>query len=134
MNAIRAWRCWLIRQMGIGGGLVLLGIGLSVYALWIVPAWGHDWYAGQASKRSTELGHYSCCNQRVDHPGGYSGDCKPVSATMRGAKWIFVYDGKEYEVPDNAMMPDETNGQPLEAHGCVNQDRVLCFWRRAAGG
>lgn len=112
---------------------ILLTIVIGLVALaWSAPR-AHDWYSGQYSKHSRKQGGLSCCNQRVDHPNGYSGDCKPVRARMRGSRWFFDYDGREYAVPDDAIMPDGTSGAPLEAHGCVNNGRVLCFWRRATG-
>lgn len=104
-----------IKAAALLAGLLLLGAE---------PARSHDWYSGKRSKESLKYGH-DCCS-------GY--DCEKVSAVWRDGQWVGVWRGKEYAVPEDAIMPDDSNGEPLEASMCVHNGKVLCFWRRAAGG
>lgn len=82
----------------------------------------HDWYTGK-----TTQGGGSCCNGE---------DCKPVSAWQADdGHWQFRYtDGKTYDVPEEAVHPDHENPEPFQASGCVWNGKVLCFWRKRAGG
>lgn len=123
MTIIRRW----LRFWALVIGSIVLGLGMIAWG--VARANAHDWYSGQRSKASSKNG-WTCCNGNDGH-----GDCKTVRATLRAdGVWVGVYNGREYTIPDDAMMPDETNGNPLEASMCVHQGRVLCFWKRAAGG
>ena len=96
------------------------------------PALAHDWYSGQHTNpdHPTRAG-WSCCNGNAD-----TGDCKPVRAwTKADGTWQFEYvDGSIWDVPDYAMKPDETNGEPFQASACIYKGTLMCFWRKAAGG
>lgn len=101
----------------------LLAVGF-VFGL----AWGaraHEWYAGQTTDVEPYKG-WSCCNGT---------DCKIVRAWQReDGKWVGVYNDVEYVVPDEAIKPDESNGEPFQASMCVYEGKVLCFWRKGFGG
>jgi hypothetical protein len=100
---------------------VLLALALGLVASSCEPALAHDWYTGLTNK----LG-WHCCNQH---------DFKPVKAWQDDdGRWHAIYDGVEYVVPDYAILPDEKNLEPFQAHMAVMLGVVRCFLRKAAGG
>jgi hypothetical protein len=89
----------------------------------------HDWYSGMKSRAKGVEG-YSCCSGNED-----TGDCRPVPAWMVGDRWrIRDLDGREYDVPDDAIHDDAENLEPFQASACIWHGRVICFWRKRAGG
>lgn len=105
------------------GMLVLVGILDAVRA--------HDWY----SEKKTSGGG-SCCNGITMPDGRRTGDCQPVRAwTDDAGRWHLLYvDGLEYDVPEDAIHDDSENVEPFQASACVWNRKVICFWRKRAGG
>jgi hypothetical protein len=95
------------------------------------PSFAHDWYTNERTSPDHPVyPGWSCCNGDA-----VSGDCKPVRAwTTPAGSWQFEYNGATWDVPDYAIRPDETNGEPFQASACVYKGQVMCFWRKAAGG
>jgi hypothetical protein len=107
---------WLARVV-VGCQAALLATGISSAAL------AHDWFEGKTNGKGEK-----CCDGE---------DCKPVRAWLtEDGSWQFLYalDGKTYDVPRDAMRPDDENPEPFQAFACVWRGRVMCFWRKRAGG
>src|SRR5262249_21717552 len=110
-------------DIGYAAGATL-GLAVGAIAAAILGAsacHAHDWYADQRSEVDGPRHGYSCCSGNST-----SGDCEKVRAHQDAdGHWIMVWRGQEYSVPDDAIKPDETNGEPLSYHGCVFQGQVL---------
>ena len=83
----------------------------------------HDWY------RHLEMpSGGSCCNGDQEH-----GDCRPVRAFFDGKHWRAFYGDRWQVVPDEAILSDALNLQPLRAHICERGGYVFCFLKGAGG-
>jgi hypothetical protein len=84
----------------------------------------HDWYRDLKTKSG-----WSCCNG----DDGY-GDCRPVHARLRiDGQWEAYFDRKWQEVPPDAILRDELNKAPLQAHICERAGFIYCFLRAGSG-
>jgi hypothetical protein len=87
-------------------------------------AQNHDWYRLLKTKSG-----WSCCNGDQGH-----GDCRPVRArqTVDG-QWEAFFSGSWQSIPPDAILRDDLNKQPLQAHICERAGFVYCFLRSGSG-
>ena len=84
----------------------------------------HDWYRDLKTKSG-----WSCCNGDEGH-----GDCRPVQARQRiDGQWEAYFSGEWQEVPPDAILRDELNKAPLQAHICERAGFIYCFLRAGSG-
>jgi hypothetical protein len=85
----------------------------------------HDWYRDLKTKSG-----WSCCSgDEAD------GDCRPVRARLRiDGQWEAYFGDEWQEIPPDAILRDELNKAPLQAHICERAGFVYCFLRAAPGG
>jgi hypothetical protein len=87
-------------------------------------AFHHDWYRDLKTKSG-----WSCCSG--DEGGG---DCRPVQARQQiDGQWEAYVHGEWREIPPEAILGDELNKAPLQAHICERADFIYCFLRAGSG-
>lgn len=102
---------------------LLLGLAFLVIFGSMVPQCvrAHDQYGDW---KQPDTGQ-SCCNERKEHDGHVTGDCRPTAAWQDGEGiWWVRANGQNISVPPNKILPRRPDGR---CHICEMHGIVFCF-------